>query len=174
MYPDAFPVYPKYVKSECIPEMSVSRMHSRKSECIPDTQKTRLARALSLASAPLQLARSFTLGPCLAALFFPAPPPCIFVMRSRGGGFAGARGTSGRSAADRSHVCGDRAGGHTLTPSVYVQSGIREFSPTREMLHAVSMCICVHMHELVVSHVGDRGSPKVAVGLARVVASASI
>jgi hypothetical protein len=33
------------VKSECIPEMSVSRMHSRKSECIPDTQKTRLARS---------------------------------------------------------------------------------------------------------------------------------
>jgi hypothetical protein len=40
VYPDAFPVYPKDVKRECIPEMSVSRMHSRKSECIPDTQKT--------------------------------------------------------------------------------------------------------------------------------------
>ena len=37
--------------------------------------------------------------------------------------------TRGRSAADRSHVCGDRAGGHTLTSSVTVQSGIREFSP---------------------------------------------
>jgi hypothetical protein len=46
---DEFRVLLLYLKSECIPEMTVFRMHSRKSECIPDTQKTRLARALESA-----------------------------------------------------------------------------------------------------------------------------
>jgi hypothetical protein len=50
VYPDAFPVYPKYVKSECIPEMMypgcTAATAGKVSACIRDTQKRALASVL--------------------------------------------------------------------------------------------------------------------------------